>query len=152
MSFFPLLYTWSFVTGSNEVVAKVIFLHLSVILFTGGCLPQCMLGYHTPPRSRQTPPEQTPPQADTPPSRHPPEQTPPRSRHPSRADTPLGQTPPPIRHPPGSRLQHTVNERPVRILLEFILVVHRSTCYTGQFNSIVCRLSMRSTPECFCLR
>ena len=25
------------------------FLHLSVILFTGGGLPQCMLGYHPPP-------------------------------------------------------------------------------------------------------
>ena len=59
------------------IVAKVIFLHLSVILFTGG-LPQCMLGYHTPPD-----------QADP---------------------------------PPGSRLQHTVYERPVRILLECILV------------------------------
>ena len=34
-------------TGRNEVVAKVIFLHLFVILFTGGCLPQCMLGNHT---------------------------------------------------------------------------------------------------------
>ena len=38
-------------------------LHLSVILFTGGCLPQCMLGY-------------TPLQADTP-----------------RADTPWADTP-----------------------------------------------------------
>ena len=26
------------ITGRNEVVAKVIFLHLFVILFTGGCL------------------------------------------------------------------------------------------------------------------
>ena len=54
-------------TGRNEVVAKVIFLHLSVILFTGGegGLPQCMLGYH-PPRSR-------PPLGADPPS--------PRSRH-----------------------------------------------------------------------
>ena len=41
---------------------------VSVILLTGGGgLPQCMLGYHPPPRE-QTPPEQTPP---------PPEQTPP---------------------------------------------------------------------------
>ena len=38
---------------------EVIFLRMSVILFTGGCLPQCMLGYN--------PPEQTPT-----PSRHPP--------------------------------------------------------------------------------
>ena len=45
-------------TGRNEVVAKVIFLHLFVILFTGECLPQCMLGY-PPPRSRH-PPEKTP--------------------------------------------------------------------------------------------
>ena len=51
----------------------------------GGCLPQCMLGYHThTPGSRhpspweQTPPEQTPPLgADTPPeSRHLPERRP----------------------------------------------------------------------------
>ena len=49
----------------------------------------------------------TPPGADTPRSRHPPQ-----SRH----------HPPGSRHPPESRLQHTVNERPVRILLECILV------------------------------
>ena len=36
------------ITGRNEVVAKVMFLLVSVILLTGGCL-------------RQTPPEQTPP-------------------------------------------------------------------------------------------
>ena len=55
---------------------------------------------------------------------HPPEQTPPR------AETPLEHTPPPwsthhpprSRHPLGSRLRHAVNERPVRILLECILV------------------------------
>ena len=38
---------------------------------------------------------------------------------------PLEQTPPPPRSrppPPGSRLRHTVNKRPVRILLECILV------------------------------
>ena len=121
------------VTGHNEVVAKVIFLHLFVILFTRGCLPQCMLGWHTPSGSR-----------------HPQEQTPPKGRHPPRADLP-GQTPssradtpgtdapksrhPPSRHPPeqtpptppGSRLRHTVNERPVRILLECILVTCANT-------------------------
>ena len=68
-------------------------------VFTGGCLPQCMLGYH--------PPEQTPPG-----SRH----TSPRSRHPPE------QTPPQEQTPSGSRLWRTVNERPVRILLECILV------------------------------
>ena len=50
-----------FFTGRNEVVAKVIFLHLSVILFTGGGgLPQCMLGCQ-PPQSRHLSQEQTPP-------------------------------------------------------------------------------------------
>ena len=96
------------------------FLQACVILFTGGgCLPQCMLGYHTPPRA-DTPWELTPPWeqtlplgadtplgAETPQSRHPPpEQTPPQSRHtlprsrhpPARADTPHQS-----RHPPGSR-------------------------------------------------
>ena len=43
-----------------------------VSVHTGGCLPQRMLGYHTPP------PQQTPLKQTTPP---PPEQTPPRSRH-----------------------------------------------------------------------
>ena len=46
------------ITGRNEVVAKVIFLHLSVIHSVhrgGGGLPQCMLGY-PPGSSRPTPP------------------------------------------------------------------------------------------------
>ena len=44
------------ITGRNEVVAKVIFLHLSVILFTGGVLPQCMLGYQPPLSGSRHPP------------------------------------------------------------------------------------------------
>ena len=35
------------------------FLHMSEILFTGRCLPQCMLGYT--PREQTTPQEHTPP-------------------------------------------------------------------------------------------
>ena len=58
-----------------------------------------MLGYHPPGPGR--PPQD---QADPPGTRHLP--------------PPLG----PCRPPPGSRLQHTVYERPVRILLECILV------------------------------
>ena len=91
-------YWFYLITGRNKVVAKVMFLFVSVILSTGGgCLPQCM---------------------------HPWEQTPPQEQTPPGADTPSEQTPPPpgSRHPPESRLQHTVNERPVRILLECILV------------------------------
>ena len=98
----------------------------------------------TPPRSRHphrvdTPWEQTPPQrADIPPEQTPQEQTPPWEQTPPRVDTPQEQTPPSrSRHPeqpppPRSRLWHTVNERPVRILLECILVVHffRQECNT----------------------
>ena len=64
-------------TGRNEVVAKVMFLLVSVILLTWGVSASV--------------------HADTPPG----------------ADAPL---------PLASRLWHTVNERPVRILLECILV------------------------------
>ena len=76
------------VTGRNEVEAKVIFLHLSVIhsVHKGGGLPQCMLGYHTPPGvtppradTPNTPPDQTSPGADPPWSR-PPAADPPQSR------------------------------------------------------------------------
>ena len=85
------------VTGRNEVVAKVMFLLVSVILSTGGVLPQCMLEYHHPPRRSRTPR---------------------------------------IRHPPGSRYPpplHTVNERPVRILLD-CMVVHEKKLVVDYFG------------------
>ena len=97
------------------------FLQVSVILFTGGCLPQCILGYPPPgadtPQSRPPLEADTPLQeADTPRSRHPqeqipseqtppeqtpPEQTPPRSRHPPEQTppTPWSRQPPQSRHP-----------------------------------------------------
>ena len=85
------IYLWNsiLVTGRNEVMAKVMFLLVSVILLTWGvCLSACW---------EQTPPwKQTPPQKQTPR-----EQTPPRSRHPLGADTP-----PRSRHPSGSRHTH----------------------------------------------
>ena len=78
------------ITDRNEVVAKVIFLHLSVILFTGGvCL-------------RQTPPRSTPPGSDTPRVRHPLGQTPPRSDTPQVRHTPRVRHPQ-VRHPPGTK-------------------------------------------------
>ena len=90
------------------------FLHMSVILLTGGGLR----AGRTPPAGRP-PQSRHPPGADTtppPPGADPP---PPRSRHPHPPSRhPPEQTPP----PPESRLQHTFNERPVRILLECILV------------------------------
>ena len=88
----------SIITGRN--VAKVIFLHLLAILFTGGvavCLSACW--DTTPPRSR-------PPQARYPPRADPPEQTapeqtpPPQSRHPPGPDTPRSRHPQSRHHPP----------------------------------------------------
>ena len=113
------------------------FLQVSVILSTGGggCLPQCMLGCHTPPDGG-TPPrmEEHPPQMEDPPGwRNPPRwRNPPGWRNPPRmeeppldGDPPGWRNPPQTRQtppPPGSKLQHTTYERPVRILLECILV------------------------------
>ena len=73
------------ITGRNEVVAMVIYLHLSVIhsVHRGGGLPQCMLGYHHPPGDPpgvDTPQDQTPPEQTHPPWDPPWDQTP-RSRH-----------------------------------------------------------------------
>ena len=90
------------IRGRNEVVAKVMFLLVSVILLTGG-LPQCMLGYPpgaATPQSRHSPgadpppPGADPPGADTPPEQTPPEADTPQSRHPPGADPPWEQTPP----------------------------------------------------------
>ena len=82
-----------------------------------------MLGFHPPPHPphppEQTPPEQTPPGADTPPE----------ADTPPRADPLPEQTPPRSRPPPGSRLQHTVYEWPVRILLECILISTENTAF-----------------------
>ena len=146
------------------------FLQVSVCPQGGGCLPQCMLGCHTPPGIRQTPPlgpgrppgtRQTPlgpgrpprdqpdlgyhtplDQADTPPD----QANPPGTSQTWDAIPPLDQadTPPPDqadplgpgRPPPGNRLQHTVYEQPVRILLECILVL------------FCCHIS---ASNCFCL-
>ena len=93
---FLLFYVHSFINARNEVGARLCFYRHVWFCSQGGCLPQCMLGYHTP-RSRHPPWKQTPPGG-----RHPPEQTPPRSRTPWR-QTPPGADTPGSRHPPGSR-------------------------------------------------
>ena len=97
-------------TGRNEVVAKVMFLHVSVILSTGGRV------------SGQAPPQD---QADTP----------------RQGEPPPGPGRPPPRE--GS-LQHTVNERPVRILLECILVeilLTISGCKAALGWELICKLN-----------
>ena len=75
------------ITGHNEVEAKVIFLHLSVILFTGGRGSASVHAGMLPP-----PPGADTPRADTP-----------QSRHPLGAETPQEQTPPPEQTPPGKQ-------------------------------------------------
>ena len=94
---------------------------LSVILFTGGGLPQCMLGYHTPPEQAPpnpgpdpppgpgTPPGPGSPQDHAPPTWDQAPSSPPRTRHPHGT-----------RHPPPPRRRLLL--RTVRILLECILV------------------------------
>ena len=80
------------------------YVFTGVCLSTGGrCLPQCMLGYHTPlsrPPWEQTPQEQPHP---LPWSRHSPEQTPPRSRHPPTRASPRSRHPPLQQTPPSPR-------------------------------------------------
>ena len=110
------------VTIRNEV-AKVMFLQACVCP-RGGCLPQCMLGYHTPPPGSRHPPwEQTPPPrsghppgTDTPQSGHPREQTPPQEQTPPWEQTPFLRS---IHPPPEIRSLL----RTVRILPECILVI-----------------------------
>ena len=82
----------------------VIFLHLSVILFTGGVLPQCMLGCHPP---EQTPPPQTTyPRLCTPQTTYPPDYIPPRlctpqTTYPPGLHTPQTTYPPQTMYPNG---------------------------------------------------
>ena len=114
--------------------AKVMFLQLSIILFTGGVCLSAYWDTYPPPQ------EQTPHGADTPP----PEQqtTPwsrlPQSRHPAWSRHPRSRPPqsrhPPSRHPPEQTppvqcmLGDTGNKRAIRILLECILVVNMFEC------------------------
>ena len=110
-----------FITGRNEVVAKVMFLHVSVILSTGGGLQG------EAPWTGRPPDQADPPWAGKPP--------PGPGRPPQTGQTPrAGRTPPgPCRPPPGSRLQNTVYERPVRLLLECILVMWAFIHIMSQF-------------------
>ena len=95
-------------TGRNEIVAKVIFLHLFVILFTGGGCSSVHVRIASPPK-------QTPQEADTPPrSRHPPrsrqppkKQTPPQEADPPRSRSPKKQTPQEADTPPKYKARHT---------------------------------------------
>ena len=93
----------SYLPPANEVWGRVIFLHLSVILFKGVCLSAC---WDTTPRAMHTPgPCNTPSWTHaTPPSRT---HAPPRPMHsPGLCTTPQDHAPPP---PVQSMLGDTVN-------------------------------------------
>ena len=104
------------ITGRNEVVAKVMFLQVCVCPQGGRVSASVHAGMPYPPRWRTPPRDGEPPRWRTPPMENPPNGEPPGWR------TPRMENPPDGEPPPGSRLQHTVYERPVRILLECILV------------------------------
>ena len=80
------------VTGCNEVVAKVIFLHVCHSFCSQGGGESASVDAGMPPPGPGSPPRSRPPRADTTP--------PPRTRHhpPGPGRTPPDQTPPP--HPP----------------------------------------------------
>ena len=102
------------ITVRNEV-AKVMFLQAFVCSQGGGwgCLPQCMLGYHTP-QSRHPPGSRYPPGADPPTGADTPQ---------LGADTPLPEIRPLL--------------RTVRILLECILVCNMLLTHTHT-NATIC--------------
>ena len=111
---------YSFITGRNEVVAKVMFLQVSVCPQGGRVSASVHAGMSCPPGDQADPPQirQAPPpdQADPPgPDRPPP--------GPGRPSPGPDRHPPWIRQPPpGNRLQHTVY-----FLLECILVLSKKS-------------------------
>ena len=89
------------ITGRNEVVAKVMFLHVSVILYTGGGLRRTPPDQADPPGPRRTPlgPRRTPRDQGEPPQN---KENPPGTKKnppPGTKENPPG----PGRPPPGKR-------------------------------------------------
>ena len=114
-----------FTPPANEVWGKVIFLHLSVILFRGAYLGRYPLGRYTP--------QQVTPWAGThTPGRYTPlAGTPPRQVHPPGRYTPLGS------YTPSNACWDTVNKQAVCILLECIFVVKLFLRYRTKTQEIV---------------
>ena len=87
--------------GRNEVVAKVMFLLVSVILSTGGGLWQGDPPARRPPPGKEAPlagrpsPARRPPGKETPWQGDPPSKEAPPARMPPRKETPLARRPPP---------------------------------------------------------
>ena len=111
------------ITGRSEVVAKVMFLLMSDSVHRGGGSPGRRHPQREAPLWKETPQETPCPLEGDPPEEDPPRRKPnPLQGDPPQEGDPQKETPhkeTPLR----SRLRHMVNERPVRVLLECILVV-----------------------------
>ena len=102
---------------------------------------------------KETPLEGGPPGKETPPGRRPPKEAPKKEAPPGRRHTQEGDPPgrrhpqkeaPPRRRPPeGGTPQHTVNERPVRILQECILVNFNIQSYLLYLHIILVEIKIK---------
>ena len=108
MTLKPCFPSYLLLPPATQVWGKVMFLHLCVILFTGGACRHTWVGWADPPGCR--------PHLDRPPWMQPPLGIPPWMQTPPMQTPPM-QTPLDADPPPGY-----VNKRAVRILLECILV------------------------------
>ena len=130
-----------FLPLANKVWGKVMYLHVSVILFTGGSTwagipPSQYTPWAGTPQAGTSPLGRYAPKAGTPPGRYPPGQVHPLGQvHPQAGTPPWAGTPPLGRYTPGNACWDTVNKRVGRILLECILVF--SVC-TYTVNEVSC--------------
>ena len=144
--------------GSNycpqRSLGKVMFLHVSVIMFTWGGSASVHAGI-PPPRSRQ-PPDHAPTQEQTPPpprTSHPQEQSPPGTRHPPRSSACWE-----IRAASGRYASYwnafllaLLLEQKLHILVHFTFPFKRSTSYPKSFTKYIRaaknRLGVSQTSE-----
>ena len=125
---------------ANEVWGNVMFLHVSVILLTGGVPWQ-----YSPPRAG-TPLAGTPPGRYTPWQVHPQQVHIPGQVHPQQVHPP-GQVPSPSRYPPGNACLDMVNKRAACILLECILVITIYSKLTANLPILLSDIKARRVRE-----
>ena len=114
----------------------------AVAIFAGGCLPQCMLGYH--PSGAVTPRDQAPPQSRPP---RPGTPLPPRSRPPVQVHPPGSRQPPPrTRHPSCGQTDACKNITFATSLRTVIIGCSDSNCSTCYLN-IATSAGLSHTPH-----
>ena len=147
----------SFVTGRNEVVAKVMFLHVSVILLTGGVLRRTPppdqadppLGPRRPPQTKENPPRtrQTPPDQGKP--THPPRRTKENPPKPGRTPLPPDQGEPPLPPPPGTKENPPDQGEPPPPREEHCSIRSMSGRYASYWNAFLFCFSFFNVNESF---